>query len=117
MHAVLQDSPIEVEEECETCKLGHDSMKEVVGHGTWVLLHSVAESIPVDPDATTRKRVESFINGIIKNFPCKECSTDAETFLATHPLDYSSRKSLVKSLCRLHDSINVKTGKPTHGCR
>jgi hypothetical protein len=115
MHAVLTEpAAAEHGEECPTCSLaGTRAMRQVVGNRTWILLHSVADSY----EPAARERTEAFVRGIIHAFPCKPCSQDAEAYLSEHPLDFSSRKSLQRSLCRLHNHVNAKVGHPQHPCK
>lgn len=116
MHEVLLDGPASTEAEhgddCPSCKIAR-SEKAVVGTRTWLLLHGLADSY----DPAARKKTEVFVKGLILNFPCTPCARDAEEYLEDHPLDFTTRRSLQRSLCSLHDHVNQKLGKPLHGCR
>jgi hypothetical protein len=116
---VMAEMPA-AEPECATCGI-HSKMKDarkVVGNRTWILLHATVDSLPDDIPPESMKRVKAFVDGIFHAFPCPPCAKDMAEYLREHPLDYSSKKSLQRSLCKTHNALRTRLGQPiTHTCK
>ena len=125
MHEVLLDGPASTETEhgddCPSCKVVRGDMnegKKVVGHRTWLLAHGTVDALPDGVTEREMGRVKVFLTGILTNFPCKSCADHMASYLRVHPLDYSSKKALERSLCRAHNAVRDRLGQPiTHECR
>ena len=119
MHAVLQEGPAPTTEhgkDCPTCKI--DPLKSVVGNRTWLLLHSTATAYPERPSPEVRQRVRAFVEGIFQNLPCRDCSDHMVAYNREHPVDYSSRKTLERSICQRHNLVREHLKQPiTHVCK
>uniref|UniRef100_A0A914XBT9 Sulfhydryl oxidase n=1 Tax=Plectus sambesii TaxID=2011161 RepID=A0A914XBT9_9BILA len=90
--------------------------KDALGRGTWGLLHTMAAAYPEKPTENDRKGVVSFMNLLSNMYPCEYCAKDLRQDLAKDPPDTKNHSAFSLWMCKLHNRVNEKLGKPTFDC-
>ncbi|PON21858.1 hypothetical protein TGAM01_v209288 [Trichoderma gamsii] len=89
---------------------------EALGRSTWTLLHSIAASYPETPSQTQRSDLMSFVGLFSKLYPCWVCAEDFQSYMARQKPQVNSRDEFSQWLCRAHNDVNKKLGKPQFDC-
>ncbi|XP_058062575.1 FAD-linked sulfhydryl oxidase ALR [Anopheles bellator] len=90
--------------------------KDQLGQHTWGLLHTIAAYYPTTPSETDERNVRTFFTSLSKLYPCEHCAKDFQQELKEMPPETKSRHTLSQWLCRIHNRVNVKLGKPEFDC-
>ncbi|XP_050075657.1 FAD-linked sulfhydryl oxidase ALR [Anopheles maculipalpis] len=90
--------------------------KERLGRYTWGLLHTIAAYYPTVPTETEERNVRTFFTSFSKLYPCEYCAKDFQQELKDMPPDTKSQHALSQWLCRIHNRVNMKLGKPEFDC-
>ena len=100
-----------VEAQCPTCKL--HSTKTLLAR-IWTHLHQIPETMPHHHPLSKEEKEQyrGYVESILANLPCSECSSHALAYVKQHPIDSSSREGLTKWLCSFHNSTRERLGQP-----
>uniref|UniRef100_A0A182NJ22 Sulfhydryl oxidase n=1 Tax=Anopheles dirus TaxID=7168 RepID=A0A182NJ22_9DIPT len=90
--------------------------KDQLGRYTWGLLHTVAAYYPTKPTEAEERNVRTFFTTFSKLYPCEYCAKDFQQELKEMPPETKSQHTLSQWLCRMHNRVNVKLGKPEFDC-
>ncbi|KAL6813949.1 Sulfhydryl oxidase [Trichoderma simmonsii] len=89
---------------------------ETLGRSTWTLLHSIAAQYPETPSQTQKSDLLGFVGLFSKLYPCWVCAEDFQGYLARQKPQVNSRDEFSQWLCRAHNDVNKKLGKPEFDC-
>lgn len=87
-----------------------------LGRGSWDLLHSMAAWYPDMPCSDDQTSMLQFINSFAKFYPCTYCAEDFRRNLERIPPKVESREGFCLWMCRQHNVVNEKLGKPAFPC-
>ncbi|XP_058461345.1 FAD-linked sulfhydryl oxidase ALR [Malaya genurostris] len=90
--------------------------KERLGQHTWGLLHTMAAYFPDSPTNEEQNNVRRFFDSFAKVYPCEYCAKDFQNELKKSPPETNSQHLLSQWLCRMHNKVNAKLGKPEFDC-
>lgn len=122
-------------------KYGCPVDKDELGISTWKLLHTMAAVYPKKPTKSQKDDIKTFFGIMSRRYPCDICAKDlANEYdddnddvnfngmvkvnlfsfwyfrLKEEPIAVNSYHDLSQWLCRLHNKVNVKIGKPVFDC-
>lgn len=83
--------------------------REELGHGVWVMLHTLAANYPDDPDSEEVAKMVDFIYLVGEMFPCGTCRDHFQEMLARTPPEAESRELLVNWFYDRHQEVRVRT--------
>tara|TARA_E500000178_G_C16790457_1_gene647755 strand:+ start:30 stop:494 length:465 start_codon:yes stop_codon:yes gene_type:complete len=82
------------------------------GNITWILFHSLAESIDPNLFIQAKPLVILFINNTCKNLPCPICSEHAVSLMKSADVkNITSKADLIEFLRQFHNIVNINTNK------
>lgn len=87
-----------------------------LGSATWSFLHSVAAYYPSRPTEQHQEDAKRLMHIVSRLYPCSDCAEDLRQDLVEEPPVVSSSVEFSQWLCRLHNRVNVKLGKPVFDC-
>ena len=90
--------------------------REDLGRCSWTLLHSLAAHYPPSPSAYEQAHAAAFLRGLAALYPCTHCRDDFHAAVVAEPPRVESREALAVWVCRRHNEVNEKLGKPAFPC-
>ena len=89
-----------------------------IGRGSWTLLHTMSVYLPENQLSEEQKSdVSNFMNILSRIYPCTFCADDLKIDLKeSPPTKVETGKEFAQWMCKLHNKVNVKLGKPTFDC-
>jgi hypothetical protein len=89
---------------------------------TWILLHTLASSLPSNPPPATQAHLTAFLSSLTHLYPCPHCRADFERSVELAGGEpgireaVKTRAGVEKWVCERHDEVNRKLGKEEFGC-
>ncbi|XP_017114976.1 FAD-linked sulfhydryl oxidase ALR [Drosophila elegans] len=90
--------------------------KARLGISTWGLLHTMAAFYSDNPTDTEKRDMKTFFEVLSRLYPCEFCAKDFRTDLNVNPINVNSQSELAMWLCKFHNRVNDKLGKPLFDC-
>lgn len=87
-----------------------------LGRAGWTFLHTMSAYYPDQPSQQQQQRMASFITNFAQFYPCPPCAEHFQQHIEKNPPPTQTRNSLSLFLCRYHNDVNVRLGKPTFDC-
>eukprot|EP00002_Diphylleia_rotans_P035837 TRINITY_DN7855_c0_g2_i2.p1 TRINITY_DN7855_c0_g2~~TRINITY_DN7855_c0_g2_i2.p1 ORF type:complete len:195 (+),score=29.60 TRINITY_DN7855_c0_g2_i2:60-644(+) len=113
-----------------------------IGHATWTLLHTAAQTLADPPSDTERAAFADLLAALPVIYPCRECARHMAEYMAANPppLPPASRPQLATAataatvattatrranastyelrayLCEFHNAVNRRLGKAVFDC-
>jgi hypothetical protein len=84
----------------------------VWGPSAWKFLHAVSFTIPKAPTDNEQKKYRSFFQSLTNVLPCGNCRNHLVENYELDPIDVSSTRACSEWMYRIHNAVNVQTGKP-----
>lgn len=84
------------------------------GPYVWTSLHLIALGYPEKPSDVDKLNYKTFISALGNVVPCTTCSKNYSRHFSELPIDkfLESKKSLFTWTVKLHNIVNIETGKP-----
>lgn len=98
--------------EHKECPLDIDEL----GRNTWGFLHTMAANYPEKPTQQQEEEMTQFMHLFGKFYPCTYCAAHFRNDMKLDPPDTRNQLVLSRWLCRMHNIVNVKNGKPKFDC-
>jgi FAD-linked sulfhydryl oxidase len=87
-----------------------------LGRATWTFLHTMSAYYPDRPTPAQQTRMGSFLSDFAAFYPCPPCAEHLQQHLVKHPPPTHTRSALSMFLCRYHNDVNTRLGKPQFDC-
>jgi len=87
-----------------------------LGHATWTFLHTTAAYYPTNPNPQHRRHMLNLLNSLPTLYPCSYCAQHLGGEMKKNPPDVTSRDTLSKWLCGVHNEVNLRLGKEPFDC-
>ena len=92
--------------------------REELGRAAWTVLHTTAAYYPENPSPFAQLAATALVGAVAALYPCDDCRTDFAEAVKREPvhMHLSSRANFAAYLCRRHNEVNAKLGKPAFAC-
>jgi FAD-linked sulfhydryl oxidase len=90
-----------------------------VGRAAWGFLHTVAAYYPSHPTPRQQEDMASLLSLYVKLYPCGYCADRSMEHLEREPIEQHvrSQNDLAQWMCRMHNEVNERLGKPMFDCQ
>jgi len=88
-----------------------------LGHGSWTLLHRMAAGFEKSPTEEQSRDIIDFFHLLSKYYPCPDCAKHFRELILANPVDAKDNRHLSLWLCKVHNEVNSRLGKPAFSCR
>jgi hypothetical protein len=83
------------------------------GPAAWDFLHAVSFMIPQNPTPTAQNDYKLFFEKLTDVLPCRLCQVHLSEHIEKDPINVTSARLCSEWLVRLHNAVNIQTGKPS----
>lgn len=87
-----------------------------LGRSTWTFLHTMSAYYPDRPSAQQQSDMRSFLQLFSQFYPCGYCASHLRDEMQRDPPVVESRWGLSQWMCRMHNEVNERLGKPLFDC-
>lgn len=87
-----------------------------LGRSTWTFLHTMSVYFPDKPTPEQQTEMQTFLTLFSKYYPCGYCASHLRKEMVKDPPQTESRGALARWLCRMHNEVNERLGKPMFDC-
>jgi FAD-linked sulfhydryl oxidase len=87
-----------------------------LGYATWTFLHTTAAYYPTNPNPQQRRHMLNLLSSLPTLYPCSYCAQHLGGEMKRNPPDVTSRDTLSKWLCGVHNEVNLRLGKEPFDC-
>ncbi|KAI9837849.1 MAG: hypothetical protein M1819_006783 [Sarea resinae] len=91
---------------------------EALGRSSWTLLHSITATYPERATPTQQTEMRQFLSLFTKLYPCWVCGEEFAAWMSKKKNEppVEGRDGLGDWMCRAHNAVNKKLGKPEFDC-
>ena len=90
--------------------------KPEIGRRTWTLLHSMANTFPLNPTEEDKNMMKKFMYGLARSYPCKVCGGHLIKMLDKKGIKMENRKEFGNYICNIHNIVNKVLNKTEFDC-
>lgn len=73
-------------------------------------------ALAVNVHPQDRQAAQQLMSSLSRLYPCGSCAEHLQQELKTSPPEASSRSAFEQWMCRLHNTVNARLGKPAFDC-
>ena len=84
------------------------------GPCVWKTLHLLAYAYPYQPSVHDQQSMMLLIVNLLEQLPCPACSHHAKIYETQHPVNTTSKSSLLAWVNAFHNNVNHRLGKRTY---
>jgi len=88
-----------------------------LGRSTWTLLHTMSAYYPDRPSPSQQSDMSNFLSLFSRLYPCSYCASHLREEMKKEPPVVGSRSALAQWMCRVHNEVNERLGKPLFDCK
>jgi hypothetical protein len=92
------------------------AIRAQLGRASWELLHRAAAAFDPAPSPARQADAARFFALAAEMYPCRECGGHFKQLLQKSPVDARDNKRLSIWLCKAHNVVNARLGKPVFPC-
>ena len=92
------------------------AIRAQLGRASWELLHRAAAAFDPAPTPERQGDFARFLSLAAELYPCKKCGEHFQGLLRESPVDARDNKRLSIWLCKAHNRVNERLGKPAFPC-
>jgi hypothetical protein len=85
--------------------------QNIWGPPTWILIHSVALTYPINPTQEQKLNYKNFFTNLKYILPCETCRKNYEIHLNMFPIRLDTRSTLFQWSVDMHNEVNKKNNK------
>ena len=87
-----------------------------LGRSTWTFLHTMSVYYPDRPSPEQQTDMSQFLRLFSNLYPCGYCASHLREEMKKEPPVVDTRSGLARWLCRMHNEVNERLGKPLFDC-
>ena len=90
--------------------------KETLGNVSWKFLHQLSYGYnPQNRNDVNKFRY--FLDIFADIYPCEKCKNHMKDYFRRNPFNETNTINCIGYLCKFHNEVNKRLGKPIYNCR